>query len=265
MNFNHPIPLGRTGLNVGRLGVASSFGAPARAIEAAFERGCNYFTWGNFIRGRSAAMQAAIRNIVQKGRRDDLVLALVSYAHNAFLTEYFLQKDLKAAGVEYADVLILGYYPKRPSDSVLDGALHLKARGLIRHIGLTTHNRNLIAQLQKEDVVDVFHVRYNAAHRGAAKDVFPRLAEDNRPGIVSFTATCWRNLLKPGKMPKGQAPPTAADCYRFVLSNPAVDVCMTGVKNEAQMQANLKALAAGPLTEEEFERMRIIGDYVYGR
>jgi hypothetical protein len=35
--------LGNTGLTVGRLGVAASYGAPASAIEEAFDRGCNYF------------------------------------------------------------------------------------------------------------------------------------------------------------------------------------------------------------------------------
>ena len=39
--------LGRTGLNVGRLGVAASYGAPAEAFEEAFERGCNYFYIGS--------------------------------------------------------------------------------------------------------------------------------------------------------------------------------------------------------------------------
>jgi len=39
MNFREPKTLGRTGLKAGRLGVASSYGAPAEAYEEAFERG----------------------------------------------------------------------------------------------------------------------------------------------------------------------------------------------------------------------------------
>jgi hypothetical protein len=35
--------LGRTGLRVGRLGVAAGYGVPADAVERAFERGANYF------------------------------------------------------------------------------------------------------------------------------------------------------------------------------------------------------------------------------
>ncbi|MBT7713589.1 MAG: hypothetical protein HN745_17880, partial [Deltaproteobacteria bacterium] len=62
--FNQSTTLGRTGLKVGRLGVSSSFGAPAAAYEAAFERGCNYFTWGTFIKGRSSEMKTALKNII---------------------------------------------------------------------------------------------------------------------------------------------------------------------------------------------------------
>ena len=54
MDFNEPRILGRSGLEVGRLGVASSYGAPPAAFEEAFERGCNYFYWGSLRKsGRS--------------------------------------------------------------------------------------------------------------------------------------------------------------------------------------------------------------------
>jgi hypothetical protein len=37
--------------------------------------------------------------------------------------------------------------------------------------------------------------------------------------VTIYTATCWRKLLKARQMPAGEAPLSAADCYRFVLSN----------------------------------------------
>lgn len=52
MTFSEQVVLGRTGLKVGRLGVASGYWVSAEAIEEAFERGCNYMTWGTFIKGR---------------------------------------------------------------------------------------------------------------------------------------------------------------------------------------------------------------------
>ena len=261
--FDRQIQLGRTGLKVGRLGIASSYGAPAAAIEEAFDRGCNYFTWGRVLRGRSAGMRTAIRRIVRSGRREDLVVALISYAHSALLTEFFLKKGLKAAGLDYADVLILGYYPRRPARRVIDGALDLQSKNLGRFIGLTSHNRKVFRLLRADGFCDVFHVRYNAVHRGAETETFPHLTGEHRPGVVSFTATSWQQLLKASKMPPGVSPPSAPDCYRFVLSHPNVDVCMVGARSREQMQQNLRVLETGPMTEEELQRMRTIGDYIH--
>ncbi|MGD8369728.1 MAG: aldo/keto reductase [Desulfobacterales bacterium] len=263
--FSQRRVLGRTGLKVGRLGISSSFGAPAAAFEAAFERGCNYFTWGTFIRGRSSEMKTAIRRIVSAGRREDLVVSIVSYAHIAWLTERFLVKGLKSAGLDCADVLLLGYFSKRPAQRIIDGALGLKRKGLIRFIGLTSHNRRLFPELAEEGVFDVFHVRYNPAHRGAEAETFPYLTGEDRPGVVSFTATAWRRLLDPNRMPEGHMPLTASDCYRFALSNPGVDVCMMGAASMEQMTENLKVLEMGPLTEEERHRICRIGDHVHIR
>jgi len=264
MNFNTPVILGRTGLKVGRLGIASGMWAPASAIEEAFERGCNYFTWGTFVRGRSPYMRTAIRNIAAKGQRDRLVLAMFSYAHWPSLTERYFVRGLKAAGWNHADALILGFYSRRPPQRMIDRALRMKDKGLVRFIGVSGHRRALFPRLAQEGIFDIFHVRYNAANRGAETEVFPLLGGDSRPGVVTFTATKWGRLLDPKKMPPGERPFTAADCYRFVLSNPSVDVCLTGTKTLDQMRENLKALDLGPLSTDEIGRMRRIGDYLHG-
>jgi predicted aldo/keto reductase-like oxidoreductase len=263
--FREPIVLGRTGLRVGRLGIASGYGAPAEAIEEAFERGCNYFTWGTVIKGYKPQMRQALRNIVAKGQRDRLALACFTYAHNSFFTERMLRRGLKSAGLDHADVLILGYFSKTPPRRLVDGALRLKEKGLVHFIGLSTHNRKPCGALAAGGPFDVVHFRYNAAHRGAERDIFPCAAGEERPGLVAFTATRWGQLMKEKKMPPGEKPLTAADCYRFVLSNPAVDVCMSGPRTVKEMRENLAVLESGPMSEDEMARARRIGDHVYGR
>lgn len=265
MNFTEQVVLGRTGFKVGRLGIASGYKAPAAAIEEAFERGCNYFTWGTVIKGYAPAMTEALKAIVAKGQRDRLVLAAFTYAHGNFMTEKLLARGLRGAGLGHADVLILGYFSKRPPRRLIDGALRLKEKGLVRAIGLSSHNRRLVGQLAAEGEFDVMHFRYNAVHRGAEKDIFPLLPEETakRPGMVCFTATSWGQLLKAKKMPPGEAPLAAADAYRFVLSSPAVDVCMSGARTVGQMRENLSLLDGGPMTEDELERARRIGDFIY--
>ena len=263
MKFSEPIILGRTGLKACRLGVASGYGAPAPAMEEAFERGCNYFVWGSFILGRSAKMRDAICHIIQKGQREKLILAMLSYAHQPFLTEYFFMKGLKEAGTNYADILVLGSFSKPPSQKIIEGALKMKEKGICRFIGLTGHNRKLFPELRKQNVIDLFHIRYNAVHRGAETETFPFLQGENRPGVVTFTATSWGQLLNAKKMPPGESPPTAIDCYRFVLSNPAIDLCLTAPKTIEQMRQNLAVLDLEPMNSEELERMRRIGDHIH--
>ncbi len=263
MDFNKKVSLGKTGLQVGRLGIASSYKAPAEAYEEAFEKGCNYFVWNSFIKGRSKEMKKAIKNIIKKGQRDKLVIAMHSYGHNAFLNKYYLKRSLKALGVDYIDVMLLGYYSRKPGKLVLNSALKLKEKGLTRFVGVTGHSRKLFPKLDAEGQLDVFHVRYNAANSGAETDVFPNLKEKDRMGVVAFTATRWGQLLEQKRMPEGEVPLTASECYRFALSDPNVNVCLTGPKTVEQMRENLAVLDQGPLNEQEMKKVRKIGEYLY--
>lgn len=261
MDFNEKTMLGKTGLKVGRLGVAAGYGAPAEAIELAFERGCNYFYWAS----RKDGMRQAIRNLCAAGKRDELVIAVQSYTRSAWWLERSFKKALAELGIARADVFLLGWHNGPPSGRILAKAAKLREKGLYRFLGLTGHKRGLFPRLAAEGLLDLFHVRYNAAHRGAETETFPKLpAGEARPGVVTYTATRWGKLLDPKRMPPGEAPLTATDCYRFVLSNPAVDVCLAGPRTVDQMRQALAALEAGPMTDEALARARRIGDHVHG-
>jgi aryl-alcohol dehydrogenase-like predicted oxidoreductase len=253
--------LGATGLKVGPLGVAASYGAPAEAFETAFAKGCNYFYLGS---GRhKAGMCRAIRNLCRQGQRDRLVVAVQTYARFGFLTEWIFKRRLKSMGLKQVDILILGWHNRPPAPGLVRRAQAIKARGLCRYLAMSGHQRRLFPKIAADRQFDLFHVRYNAAHRGAENDIFPHLPDENRPGIISYTATRWGQLLNPKKMPPGEPVPAPSDCYRFALAHPAVDVCLCGPRNMDQMQAALPALDLGPLDEGDMERMRRIGDYVH--
>ena len=257
-----PRILGRTGLRVGPLGVSGGYGAPAQAFEEAFEQGCNYFYWGSL---RKDGMRQAIKNICAQGKRDSLVVLLQSYSRSPGFMEYTFKKGLRSLGLERADVLLLGWYNKTPSPRIMERAVSLRDRGLVRYLAVSGHNREAFPVMADTGMFDILHVRYNAAHRGAEQQVFSRLGQENRPGIVTYTATRWGNLINPKKTPPHDGPLQGADCYRFVLSNPAVGVCMSGPKNLEQMREALTALEAGALSPEEMERARRIGDWVHSK
>ena len=252
--------LGSTGLGVGRLGVAASYGVPARSVEQAFERGVNYLYWGS---RRTGAFAEAIRNL--HSQRDRLVLVIQSYSRIAALVGPSLERALREVRLDHADVLLLGLWNKPVAERIADAARKARERGLVRFLALSSHDRPLLGRLAAEHAFDILHFRYNAIHTGAERDIFPLLPGTNRAGMVAYTATSWRQLLKRRKLPPGDQLPKAADCYRFVLSRPEVDVCMSGPSNAAQMEEAWRALEQGPMSEAELAWMRRVGAAKHGQ
>lgn len=261
MDFRARVQLGRTGSTVSRLGLASGYGVPTAAIEKAFhEHGVNYFYLSLLRRGQ---MVRAIRNLA--AHRDELFIVLARPTTR--LLEYLVERWLRKLGVERLDAVLLQDHRKPPPPKLVEALHRLRASGKVRFVGMSSHDRPLVARLALGELqapVDFFQVRYNAVHPGAEVDVFPHLRREDRPGIVAFTATCWGKLLQPRLMPQGERPPRPADCYRFVLSHPGVNVCVTGPSTAEQLEENLAALSAGPLDEEEMARLRRIGQHIHG-
>lgn len=252
-----PRVFGRTGLTVGPIGISASYGVPAPAVERAVEAGVNYLYWGSF---RRPAFGDALRHL--SSRRASVVLAVQSYAPFGWSIAGSVERALRSLRFDYADVLLLGMWNRRPPPRIMNACQALHSRGLIRHVAMSTHNRRLVPEMARDSGVDIFHVRYNAAHRGAEADVFPHLPADASPGLVSFTATSWRQLLDPRRVPPGERVPTATDCYRFVLTAPAVHVCMTGPSSAAHVDSALEAIRLGPMDDDELAWMRRVGDAV---
>jgi aryl-alcohol dehydrogenase-like predicted oxidoreductase len=256
------ITLGRTGLSVTRLGVAASYGTDEAMVEAAVERGVNYLWWGAF---RSKKMARGIKTVAAK-KREDLVIVVHALARTPSSMSRLVHKSLNRLGVEYLDVLLLAMHKREgPDPRLVEQAHRLRDRGLIRFLALSSHHRRLFPELEKDKQIDIFHLRYNAAHLGAEKEVFDHVPVEGGPGIVAFTCNRWGSLIDPASMPAGESPPSAADCYRFVLSHPKVHVACCGPSIMRDLEQNLECLELGPMSGEELERMRRIGAAVYDR
>jgi len=262
--FAARVTLGRSGLAVSKLGLGASYPAPASAYREAFERGVNYFYWGSY---RSRPMAEAIREIARR-ERDALVVVLQSYSRVGGLLERFVERGLRRLGLERADLLLLGWHNRMPSRGVLAAAARVCERGLVGGVALSTHRRLFLREIADDRRFAVWHLRYNAVHRGAEREVFPLLAgraPGERPGVVTYTTTRWGHLCDPARTPPGEATPTGSDCYRFALSQPAVDLCLAGPADAAQMREALLALEKGPMSEDELAWMRRVGDHIYAR
>ena len=261
--------IGRTGLTTSRLGIGATFNAPARVIEDAFERGINYLYWGTV---RQPEFARAMVNLARRAR-DELVLTVQSYSRDPHTIPAEVEAALESAGLENFDFLLLGNHSEAPEAGYLDVFERLREEGKVRFLSLSSHNRPALPGMIEDSAAgrtpyELFMLRYNGVHRGAENDVFPFVPTapaNERPFIVAYTATRWGHLLDAAKMPPGEAPPSARDCYRYSLSHPAVDMVLCGPADAAQMDEAIAALESGPLAAEERERIERIGAHLYGQ
>ena len=211
-------------------------------------------------------MMGVMRDVLKKDR-ENYVIATGGYNYVYWRSNLrrTLEKRLCQLRTDYIDVfLFLGVLKEKEfPEQVREELYRLREEGKVRCVGLSTHNRKFAGKLAAEGTVDVLMIRYNAAHRGAEQEIFPFLKEHS-PGVVSYTATRWSYLLRrPRGWPKDGRIPDAGMCYRFVLSNPNVHVCMTAPSNAKQLAENLRALQQGPLCKEEMGFMQRFGDAVH--
>jgi aryl-alcohol dehydrogenase-like predicted oxidoreductase len=255
-------PLGKLGTPIFRLGLSASYRPGKDAVFAAVDAGVNYFFYFGFDTHMTGALRDAIR-----GRRERFVLATGGY--NWILWQSNLRRTLESRlrqmRTDYIDVFhYLGVTKhKYWTPRIADELQAIRESGLVRAVSISTHDRQLAAELAAGGVLDAMMIRYNAAHRGAEQEIFPHLPPSN-PAVISFTATRWTYLTRaPKGYPRGARVPTAGMCYRFVLSNPHVHVCLNAPRSRKQLEQNLAEVGRGPLDEEEMEFMRSFGDAVY--
>jgi aryl-alcohol dehydrogenase-like predicted oxidoreductase len=256
----HRTPTAFGGKKIFRLGLAGNYGIDEDGVRAAMDGGVNLFLWTTRRKGLDRPVRDAL-----KARRDEVaVVGFVTIGYFGWGVRRGAESLLRSLGVEHLDVLLLGWLGV---GSALTSATErelvaLRESGKVRAIGASIHDRPRAGKMAESSPLDVLMIRYNAAHPGAEKDIFPHV-HAARPSIVAYTATAWRKLLKRPSRWDGQVM-TAGDCYRFQLSSPHVDVALTGPANRKELEENLTAIAKGPLSEDEQRWMRAFGRAAHG-
>ena len=253
------VDFGKTGLKVSPLGIGSSYGVGARDLMRAFDRGLNFYFWGLRRRGDFGS---AIRTLART-HRDEMVVAIQSYTRVGWMMKGSVDRALKELEIDHVDLLCLGWWQSIPPPRILEAAFKLKESGKVRHVMISCHDRPQFEAMARVAGVDSIMVRYNAAHTGAEREVFPQI-QGTGTGVLAFTATRWGSLVKPSLTPEGERTPRGRDCYRFVLSNPHVHASLCGPKDAEELDEAMAALDEGPMSADEIAWMRRVGKAVRG-
>ncbi|HLJ12324.1 MAG TPA: aldo/keto reductase [Planctomycetaceae bacterium] len=260
------------GKPVSRLGLASRGGSEITPDDVfyAVDRGVNFLNWPGEADGPCCddGLSQAIAALGQ--RRESVVVCVQFGSRTAGEAASELRSILATLRTKYIDCLTL-YYVEHADEwrqligpgGALDCLKKAKRDGLVRRIGLTSHQRTLAADMAKSDAIDVLMIRYNAAHRGAEREIFPVTDALEKP-VIAYTALRWGALLRPtsGDPPDFELP-GAIDWYRFVLQLPSVAVVLAAPNDRTELEHDLDLLAVrGPLPDAEYARLAAHGDRV---
>ncbi len=261
------------GKPVCRLGLASrgdrSGLAPDDVIHA-IERGVNFLNWPGEADTPGGADAISDTIAALGSRRESIVVCVQFGARTAADAAEELRSILATLGTDYIDVLTF-YYVERAAEwralTAPGGALTYcqaaKQDGIVRSLGVTSHQRALAAEMARSGLLDTLMIRYNAAHRGAEREVFPVTDAIGIP-VIAYTALRWGALLQPTPDdPPEFRVPSAPDWYRFVLQSASVAVALAAPSSRAELDEDLKVLqASGPLAASEYTLLAEHGERV---
>lgn len=249
------------GKAVHRLGLAVNYGIDAPGLERALDLGINYIFYTAL---RTGPLLPTLQSAIKKDREKLVIATGPMFGYFPGMVRSGCEAALRSLGTDYLDIFQLYWLgiSSAWTEGVVEELQKLREEGKVRMLGVSIHDRPRAGKLAEDSPLDMLMLRYNAAHPGAEREVFPHLAR-RQPAVVAYTATSWGRLLK---RPSGwsKAMPTPADCYRFCLSSPHVNVTLCGPKNLAQLEENLSGLEKGPLNPEEESWMREFGRVVHG-
>jgi len=249
--------LGRTGLTVTRLGVGGAYCETPEGYRAALDCGVNYVDTARVY--RDGDDERVIGEAIA-GRRHQLVLATKSQKRDAAGARKELETSLRLLGTDYVDIWQIHYLNSTADiervlgpGGAMEAALQAREEGLVRHIGVTGHDWDVVQRAVATGLFDTVLCWYNCAMKEPEGTVFPE-AMAQGAGVVIMKPTFSEKLF-------GEAgEPLPEDYYRYVLSHQAVSVALMGLRDVELFRRVAAALAErDTLTEGERARLEEYG------
>ena len=256
--------LGRTGLSVTRLGIGGAYCETPDGYRAALDCGVNYL---DTARGYRDGEDERVVGQAIAGRRDEIILATKSGKRDAAGARQELETSLGLLGTDHVDIWqIHGLGTQAGREQALgpggavEAAIRAREQGLARFIGVTGHDWAILSEAVATGAFDTVLCWYNCAMKEPEETLFPQTIAQ-KTGVVIMSATRADKLLSADNVP------AAEDFYRYVLSHPAVNLTLMGLRDVDRFRRVARALeqqtTLSPEERQELEaygaRMRAAG------
>lgn len=277
----HKLPRGEEKLSI--IGMGSAVIGEAteeeiiKTVHSALDAGINIFDLASGHANTFAAYGKAL-----KGRRKDVYLQIhfgADYTSGEYgwttdlnTIKNAVDKQLSELETDYIDYGFIHCMDERKDfdeykkNGVLEYIIELKKKGVIRHIGLSTHTPEVANEILDLGIVDIMMFSINPAYDYSRGDYgigtneerqsLYRRCEKEGVAITVMKAFCGGQLLDADKSPFKHAL-TEKQCIQYALDKPGVVSVLLGFGNTSELEKTLEFLTA---TEDEKD-YSIIGSF----
>jgi predicted aldo/keto reductase-like oxidoreductase len=234
--------LGRTGLTVKILGFGGipiqrvSEEEAVKVVRRCYEIGINYYDTARTYTTSEERIGKALEDV-----REEVILATKSHQRKSkeLLEELEVSLDnLKTDWIDIYQLHSVSSYDSweqiKAPGGALEGLYKARDEGKIEHLGITSHNPEVLADIIREDIFETIMIPYNYLTLKPEEELLP-LCRERNVGTV---------IMKPFG---GGAFSNIKTAFKFVLSNSFVDVVIPGMMTIAEVEENYNT-ANGPYT-----------------
>lgn len=248
-------PLGKTGLNVSRICFGSLTMAPlqgnlppeqaAEIMAYGFSKGINFVDCAQLYRVYPYVGLALKRSPLG----DNVIIASKSYAYTGDMAREAVDEARRGLNRDVIDIFLLheqeSIFTVRGHREALDALLELKAKGVLRAVGLSTHHvagANAAAALG----LDVLHPLINVDGWGIVDGTRAMMeqailrASAAGVGIYTMKAFGGGNLHK-----------KPVECLDYVRRLPGIASTALGMQSREEIDANVQFFESGSFTPEQ--------------
>lgn len=267
-------PLGNSGLTVAELGLgAMDTPHSPEALETvttALDLGVDFIDTARGYEGSEFLLGRVIR---ERGGKQ-FAVGSKTFSHSASGAQWEIDRSLSVLGVPSIDLYQLHDISTQSAwDEVmgdggaLEGLKTAQFRGLIDHIGISTHSLEIARLAIECGEFATLMIEYSAFYPDSAPLI--ELAAGRGVGVIVMRPVggSGRTSAMRGRIAAGYAGPlTPANLLRYVLSNPAVSVAIPGarfpgrVRENVATASNFVAMSAAERAELEAEARRFYDD-----
>ncbi|MDP3386401.1 MAG: aldo/keto reductase [Eubacteriales bacterium] len=202
----------------------------------AFQKGINFFDTAELY-GNYDILRELIKNI----NRKDIYISTKSYAYSRDTLDESILKALTEMGTDYLDVFMIheqeSIHTFRGHYTAIERLQELKALGVVKNIGISTHFHEAVRDVGTQKEVDIIHPIFNEKGIGIVDGNISQM-KDSLKLVKSFG----KKVLGMKPLGGGHLTDDPIRSLRFSFESPLIDWTAVGMRYREEIDFNLSVL-----------------------